>query len=312
MLASLRKAIRLRQRPIFIAAVIMMVLLLLLKIPLLLGYLQNSTLEHLAKPVQTSKFYFNVYVNFPAQAYGLFFLSIFWGWINGTRDNNSHFYSFLTTNGFSRKQIFKAIWWERAWPILLLGGIYWGCLALIWTLTLSWPRLEMSLLQLVIIIITNLLINQAAWIAMTFVSLFFGNAIFSLLALAAFWWSTGQVIYYFDYPHFDLWDNFLYPMTDLKFWPLMTIYLIIIIGGTLSSYWLFQHFSGENLNEFFVIPQSRWPFSLVMLILLATVFYKTPAIMSVFLIVLIAVIILGSNLWLSVRQKRISFNFKHH
>lgn len=309
---ALKKIIRLRQRPILIVTAIMTALLILMRLTMMPSYHQSIILKQLAQPKQTGPWYFNVYVNFPAQAYGFFFLSMFWGWLNGVRDNNGRFYSFLITNGYNRKQIFRTLWWERAWPILTLGLIYWGSLTLILTLALSWSGLKVSLSQLLLIILTNLLINQAAWIMMTFVSLFFSNAIFSLLALAAFWWTAGQVVYYLDHPHFDLWNNFLYPMTDMKFWPLAGIYLAIIIGGTLASYWLFQHISGENIGEFFVIPQSRWAFSILMMVLVAIVFYNMPGVSSIFIIILLFVVIIMTNLWSTLHQRWPIFNFNRH
>ncbi|WP_125767247.1 hypothetical protein [Lapidilactobacillus wuchangensis] len=308
---ALKKEIRLRERPLFIISFLIVIILVLLKLTTLPAYQQAAPLMHLAKPQQHHQWYFNVYVNFPAQAYGLFFLSLFWGWLNGIRDNVGRFYNFLTTQGYSRKTIFKTLWWERAWPVLTFGLIYWGSLTTIWILSLSWSTLKMTLLQLLLIIFTNLLINQAAWIMMTLVSLFFSNIIFSLLALAAFWWTAGQTIYYLDHPHFDLWNNFLYPMTDLRFWPLFGIYLGLIVFGTLISYWLFQHYSGENIGEFFSVPQTRWLFSILMMILVATVFYLMPVVSSTFIVILLFIVITVTNFWSTI-QRRILPYLKFH
>lgn len=239
----------------------------------------------------------------------LFIIALIWGWLSASWNNQGHFYDWLITTGQPQRKTFLIIWWENSWPILLMTIIFWVSSLLIWLSTTSWQTLNLGIPNLIMIFVVNILLNQAAWSFSFLVGLFFGHQVLGLLGFSLFWWLADlalkriQIYFQIGNPYkSNLLGLMLVSSSHTRLWPLIIFYLAVSVGGAWLSYLLYRQQSAENAGHLFSVPQTRWPFlSIIMLLIIVATLHFHAWYSWIFTLFSLTIVILP-NIWWQLRR----------
>ncbi|WP_125767246.1 hypothetical protein [Lapidilactobacillus wuchangensis] len=244
----------------------------------------------------------------------LFIIAAIWGWLNASWNHQSQFYTWLKSTGQPSRKIFLAIWWENSWPILLMTLIFWFSSLLIWLSATSWQTLNLGVPNLIMIFLVNLLLNQAVVSFSFLVGLFFNNQILGLMGFSLFWWLVNQAVkriqitFQIGNPRSNVLGLLLAGSSHTRLWPLIAFYVVMIIGSAELSYLLYSHQSGENTGHLFTIPQTRWPFAVIIMALIIVANLHLHILYSWIFTTICIVMVLVPNIWWHLQRKNIYFS----